>query len=144
MESNDVWLVLFVSAKNSYESIKCDENLTNDEAVDTAADSENGGDNITDVSHRSLYINKYMSNSLKASTKTIPEMDEEGVEDDLPDEEVLESNSYADVEEAALGECRKSGEERDDKKRKELKLLINKFHYPKKYQNIRDSFRICS
>ena len=63
---------------NSYESIKCDENLTNDEAVDTAADSETGGDNITDVSHRSLYINKYMSNSLKASTKTIPEMDEEG------------------------------------------------------------------
>merc|ERR1719510_1429232 len=63
---------------NSYESIKCDENLTNDEAVDTAADSETGCDNITDVSHRSLYINKYMSNSLKASTKTIPEMDEEG------------------------------------------------------------------
>ena len=67
---------------NSYESIKCDGNLTNDEAVDTAADSEPGADGTSEVSHRALYINKYMSNSLKANTKAIPEMDEDDFDDD--------------------------------------------------------------
>jgi hypothetical protein len=62
---------------NSYESIKCDGNLTNDEAVDTAADSEPGGDGTSEISHRSLYVNKYMSNSLNTNTKSIPELDEE-------------------------------------------------------------------
>ena len=67
---------------NSYESIKCDGNLTNDEAVDTAADSEPGADGASEVSHRALYINKYMSNSLKANNKAIPEIDEEDFDDE--------------------------------------------------------------
>ena len=61
---------------NSYESIKCDGNLTNDEAVDTAADSEPGGD--AESNHRALYINRYMSNSLNPN---IPEINEEEFED---------------------------------------------------------------
>merc|ERR1719189_3484191 len=67
---------------NSYESIKCDGNLTNDEAVDTAADSEPGGDGTSEVSHRSLYVNKYMSNSLNTNTRAIPEIDEDEFEED--------------------------------------------------------------
>ena len=67
---------------NSYESIKCDDNLTNDEAVDTAADSEPGVDGTSELSHRALYVNKYMSNSLKASAKAIPEIDEDDFDND--------------------------------------------------------------
>ena len=67
---------------NSYESIKCDGNLTNDEAVETAADSEPGGDGTSEISHRSLYVNKYMSNSLNTINKSIPEIDEEEFDED--------------------------------------------------------------